>query len=428
LQNGTNKALITDWKRLDKLHIALAASRDSKLLLNRHVWVSGHDGRSCVYLDTNSIAQNLDIFQKELSSHEDRAFTLCAINTNVNDEFEIFMSSRRRAKMHFSDLRDLIISDRWPDVYQKIVEYILEVKDSPPSQLSWQPQLPSCAFAASLSPKERLLLDLDITLEWVRELPVLEQDWNIYVSEPHAQRPRISVFRLVAITALDSTDCRLVLLATSAESLDRYKTSHYNARDANKVEMSMKIENQVFNTLLATLDCVISEVTQYTTASVKVVHALVSLLSIPLPTPRILIIWFQDLAARRKPSTSKVHFLMHLLECHDWAAKACHRNAGLVSKLFASPLPVQADVLQWSETSQKYVDDFRYLASEMESHAHKIEDLQEVIKALIDLSDRRRNRTIGGFIALYVPLAFATVRLYKHWIGTTTDPNSLSLA
>lgn len=99
---------------------------------------------------------------------------------------------------------------------------------------------------------------------------------------------------------------------------------------------------------------------------------------------------------------------MHLHECHQWAAKACDHNIRVISKFFASPLPVQQHVYR----SQLYVEDFRYLIGELKLHAQEIDKLKEVIVAQIDLSDKRRNRNIGMFIAIYVPLAFATVRVH----------------
>jgi len=116
------------------------------------------------------------------------------------------------------------------------------------------------------------------------------------------------------------------------------------------------------------------------------------------------------MAARRDPSVSKVQYLMHLHECHEWAAEACTRNADLIAGLFSSPLPLQKHVLTGSESSGRYVNDLRYLADELTLRAHKIDELKEVIVSQIDLLDKRRNRNIGIFLAIYVPLAFATVR------------------
>lgn len=56
------------------------------------------------------------------------------------------------------------------------------------------------------------------------------------------------------------------------------------------------------------------------------------------------------------------------------------------------------------------IDDIKYLAEQINKHHDQIDDLIALISNQVDLFDKRRNKTIGFFIAVYVPLAFATVR------------------
>lgn len=54
----------------------------------------------------------------------------------------------------------------------------------------------------------------------------------------------------------------------------------------------------------------------------------------------------------------------------------------------------------------------------------QIEALKEVIISQVELFDKRRNRIIQMFVAIYVPLAFATVRvpvLTRHWNKALTE-------
>lgn len=104
---------------------------------------------------------------------------------------------------------------------------------------------------------------------------------------------------------------------------------------------------------------------------------------------------------------------MHLRECHNWAAQACRDNASELAVLFPRPLqqtarPQHAERRQLLSESHRV--DLRYLADKIDKHAVQIGELKEVIIEQIELFDKRRNRTIGMFIAIYVPLAFATVR------------------
>jgi hypothetical protein len=104
---------------------------------------------------------------------------------------------------------------------------------------------------------------------------------------------------------------------------------------------------------------------------------------------------------------------MHLRECHDWTAQACRRSATLTSDLFLSDLPITQQVHNRRAATQIHVADLSYLATELENHAKNIDTLREGIVSQIELFDKRRNRNIGIFIALYVPLAFATVSIFR---------------
>jgi hypothetical protein len=115
------------------------------------------------------------------------------------------------------------------------------------------------------------------------------------------------------------------------------------------------------------------------------------------------------MASRAHPSLSKVQFLLHLRECHTWAAQACRKNSGKVSDLFHLGCTQDSCKTKPLHT-QGCVDDLAYLARELNKLVKQIDDLQDVITNQVELFDKRRNRTIGMFIAIYVPLAFATVR------------------
>lgn len=113
--------------------------------------------------------------------------------------------------------------------------------------------------------------------------------------------------------------------------------------------------------------------------------------------------------ARRNPSVTKVQYLLHLQECHVFASQACRANTQVILRLF-QPLPIPFALHSKSELLWKYADDFTYLAAEIDKHAGQLTELRQVIVEQVDLFDKRRNKIIGFFIAIYVPLAFTTVR------------------
>lgn len=100
-----------------------------------------------------------------------------------------------------------------------------------------------------------------------------------------------------------------------------------------------------------------------------------------------------------------MQYLLHLHEHHRWAAQACRANARELSALCLSSIPVTQQV----HRAQRRADDFNYLAGELEKHTCQIEALKEVIVSQVELFDKRRNRIIQMFVAVYVPLEFATV-------------------
>lgn len=58
---------------------------------------------------------------------------------------------------------------------------------------------------------------------------------------------------------------------------------------------------------------------------------------------------------------------------------------------------------------EDFMVDFEYLARELDQQIERIQKLKTIIIEQTDATDKRRNRTLGVLIAIYVPLAFATV-------------------
>jgi hypothetical protein len=263
-------------RRLEQYHLMLALSPDSKSVLNRHVWVSGPDGFTSKYSFTNTIAQNLDVFQQGLSNHQDRKLILCAINAGAHDDFDIFVPSYQRNPVQFLHLLRIIFSDRWPDWDKEIEKYTRQMRARPVSKLEWKPQLPSRTAIAQPPSTEPSLCDLDISLQWVHEHPKVEQDWTLYISEPHARRPTVDTLRLVALKAQGPDHYRLLLFATSGEALERYKQAHDDAVHAGTIDQPMGTEVQALELLLVSVAFIISEVSRYIAETVEATQQLVS--------------------------------------------------------------------------------------------------------------------------------------------------------
>lgn len=72
-----------------------------------------------------------------------------------------------------------------------------------------------------------------------------------------------------------------------------------------------------------------------------------------------------------------------------------------------------------------YVVDFEYLALELDQQNERIQTLKALIIEQADSMEKRRNKTVGVFIAIYVPLAFATVSGIKPFTMSVLTKSSL---
>jgi hypothetical protein len=130
------------------------------------------------------------------------------------------------------------------------------------------------------------------------------------------------------------------------------------------------------------------------------------------------------MASRKRPSVSKVQFLLHIRECDEWALRACSQNVETITKRFH--LDCREGESCRFDAVQAHVDDIKYLSERIKPHSTEIGALIELISNQVDLFDKRRSKTIGFFIAVYVPLAFATVGGLIECVDAPADVRSLS--
>ncbi|EGP83945.1 uncharacterized protein MYCGRDRAFT_96380 [Zymoseptoria tritici IPO323] len=118
---------------------------------------------------------------------------------------------------------------------------------------------------------------------------------------------------------------------------------------------------------------------------------------------------YQDIIARRYPSTSQIQYLLHTQECHMSCAQACKKNAAKARSLFGDiELPASQYMYTIRDHLHALAVDIEYLADTLESDIAQIDQVKQLAIDQMDFFDKRRNRVIGVLIAVYVPLAFAT--------------------
>jgi hypothetical protein len=405
--------------RLRTFHAVLSTIWDPKGLLDECCWVSTA-GRSIYLYNTQfSIAQNLDTFQQTLSVARD--FTLCAVNVSGGNNLETLLPWHAffasPVAKNLRGLLEVILEDRWEGSDTYFSRIRAQFKNRIPPQLAWKSKLPSAVASKSSVPyKEPTLHGIDITLQWPREPSRDEMfyglsDWRAYVSEAHNQRPDLYSLQIVDVTSDGSTECRIMLITTSSRAMKRLKRRYDEKNRDHTMAASDDNEKQIYVVLLFAIEHIILELTNYVRRSVKLVHELVSRLKCASACYTWMTMCVQDIRSRRKPSVSKVQILMHIRECHQWAAQACRQNATLIQKLCSSEFPCTQDVHKRRLLAAMWVKDLLYLADELDLYARQVGELKSAVIGLIELFDKRRTRNIGFLIAVYVPMAFATVSM-----------------
>lgn len=267
--------------RLAQFHEALSAKHDTKPLLERCVWSSTASGSTCTCSNDVSIAENLDSFQQELSDGADRKFNFCAINISSDLGLYVpwYVSLQTPPATHFQSLLKIIFEDRWPRFYAELLELKEQHEKRQPPQLVWDLQLPS----KSKSPPHdaRSLKGLDISLEWLNRPVEVETlfwlfDWSIYVSEPYTRRPIHDVLRIVDLTLGDSDKHRITLITTSGDALVGLKHAHDRAVTAGTINPQSEVKDPLIGAMVAYLEAIILNVTNYLEGSVKLMQRLVS--------------------------------------------------------------------------------------------------------------------------------------------------------
>jgi hypothetical protein len=115
--------------------------------------------------------------------------------------------------------------------------------------------------------------------------------------------------------------------------------------------------------------------------------------------------------SRRNPSASKVRYLLHLSEGHNWVAKACRRNAATISEYFDPVLSPNQNASNSANDMEDFVVDFEYLAKELDQQTERIQKLKALIIEQADSMDKRRNKTLGVLIAIYFFLSICNREL-----------------
>lgn len=425
---------------LGQFHKALSKNRDSEKILDRCVWVHTSKGRTCTFNDERSTAQNLDVFQEGFSrTASDRSLTICAINPNVGGDIEPYepwytsiivsptthLPSTISPAKHFRAIVDVILKDKWPGCDLTTVTLMQQLKERSPPQLTWDLSLPSKAcWAGPESLKAPAQDNLDITLEWPRERHASDTflgcyDWSIYIWEPYSERPVLDILRLKDVTILGSEHHRMLMVTNSGSALRNLKSRHDQAATDMLIDTSSSAEDQMLDSLLISIEMIITDGSDYISNSVELVHKVArrstpgSQVATKAKTDKVVGFGLSKQPVPIKGAVPTSSARVPRLG-HESLPQQCEFNLRSLPTLPPSTPaphgkgPSQAESLLWTYRR------LEVLSGRARETCQSYRKAEGNITDQIELFDKRRNRTIGMFIAIYVPLAFATVRHYQH--------------
>ncbi|KAK2734832.1 hypothetical protein FQN55_002527 [Onygenales sp. PD_40] len=113
---------------------------------------------------------------------------------------------------------------------------------------------------------------------------------------------------------------------------------------------------------------------------------------------------------RRKPSTGKLQYLLHLSDYQQSGVDCCRKamsTTSNLSKSFSRPLTlVEAIQLDFIEDIRKDLD---CLQAEFQNTKEKVLVLREALKGQLDLAQMQRTYLLTVLVGLYVPISFVSV-------------------
>lgn len=265
-------------RRLQRFHDALSNNCDSEEVLSKCVWVSDDRGHPCHFSREHSVANKLEIVQTELSKTKTRNFTICAINSESAHDIESYVpwyvSISISPATHLRTLLELILDDCWFGYNLAAAYERLRLRIKDPAQLSCNLQLPSKSQVANSNATEEKFL---VTLQWLQECPAFDtflrsHDWYIYIWQPYLERPQLDTVRLEDVTAPGSAHHRFLMIANSGRTLKSLKHEHDQAVNNGAIVMSLSAQEQMLESLLASVRTVVKDTSKYVVDSVDLLH------------------------------------------------------------------------------------------------------------------------------------------------------------
>ncbi|SMR51078.1 unnamed protein product [Zymoseptoria tritici ST99CH_1E4] len=382
---------------------------DRKYLIEGIGWLTDTDGTAYSGFMSGSIADNLDELHQQLQKFGSSSCRSMIHGFNVNmHSINEGLAPRLKFWTPPTTVEHLllrILSHHWKDAAKRIRVALRQTQKQDPAPLRWD--FPSKAGAIKAE-------SLDVEINWIRNAPVLSTflksiDWPIYVSEPFAVRPVMDKVRIIDAAPAGSDYQSILIMRSSPLPLTSIKRRYEIA--IKGLASKDVLDSQSYILLCVVLTVVKNDTMLYIEATTKRLDAM-------------------EMYSRRNPSSSKVQYLLHTQECHNYSARACRANAIIAKDLgkeIELPAACRVHYILHDDLQALHLD-LNYLADRLDNSAIQIDRLKRLTMDQMDMFDKRRNRLIGILIAIYVPLAFTTSffgmniadhSTFSYWTNTT---------
>ncbi|SMY28563.1 unnamed protein product [Zymoseptoria tritici ST99CH_1A5] len=388
LQSSKVDVHLQHFQQLYYRHLSEVSSED---FLQNAVWITGSDGAIQPETSSNTVADYLDSLQQKLIDSVSFSSTVCGINAgmiSIPMPWSLHFRSTKAMKpaITVEELLLEMIRTYWEDADAPIRRSLDEMRH--PKPLQWQPRFPSQSLAVTRA--------LDFECRWLHQAPPLgrvlgSHDLSTFIAEPFAVRPVLNSAQIVDVSPQGTSCRRLAIVASSDQVLTKVRSQYQTELFGGSPQEVL--ENQWYSLLCAVLRVSKNDCTTYIEETTRKLNEI-------------------DIIARRYPSTSQIQYLLHTQECHMSCAQACKKTAAKARSLFGDiELPASQYMYTVKDHLHALAVDIEYLADTLESDVAQIDRVKQLAIDQMELFDKRRNRVIGVLIAVYVPLAFATVSL-----------------
>ncbi|KAK2773475.1 hypothetical protein FQN53_004154 [Emmonsiellopsis sp. PD_33] len=368
-------------------------NEDYQEFLRPFFWYQSTDG-SLLESPSITVTEGFDDFSTAIANPQIDGFQVCAVTAKCD-----ILRKKLRMSMIPQDLSQIqerivtILAERW-EIKRKIIYDLLVTK--PFRAPSWRIHLPSGSVYTgqpknAQGPATAYCLNTEgffLELEWPRYFPQYVNDLFVYVWQPFSRPPELEYAK---IHLFGTSKARQAIVVLKSETvLSRLRDS--NGLSARSCDYSR------WTTANRVMQCLILILHELRLDSVDLINNTSSFIE------------YMTYEGRRKPSTGKLQYLLHLSDYQQSGVDCCRKamsTTSNLSKSFSRPLTlVEAIQLDFIEDIRKDLD---CLQAEFQNTKEKVLVLREALKGQLDLAQMQRTYLLTVLVGLYVPISFVSV-------------------